>query len=286
MMTYEIFKKALLEEVKKNFPEKGLTIKTIRKINKEEQEFLTFSQGSSAVVYLKDLYKRFLKEQDFKKIVEAAIQILSIEAKDMENIASADYIKTHCFFQLINAEKNHDLLLESVHYDYFDLAVVCRVLTTGVLTTSDSEEIQSYILKKHHMQALNVEEEELFRLAKENTKRFFHPEMISLAEALGLPEGMCPPITVLTNDQRTYGATSIIYESILQQFAKERGDFYLLPSSTHEFLLLPKEQGMTPSPLKKIVREVNATAVQTEDLLSDNIYFYSKRTQKIYIITD
>ena len=46
----------------------------------------------------------------------------------------------------------------------------------------------------------------------------------------------------LTNTEKLYGASAILYPNILSYFAKRlKADLYLLPSSIHEVLLLEKE---------------------------------------------
>ena len=59
----------------------------------------------------------------------------------------------------------------------------------------------------------------------------------------------------------------LIYETL-------GGNYYLLPSSVHEFLVVPEERGIKPEELKKIVREVNETQLEREDFLSDEIYYF------------
>ena len=52
------------------------------------------------------------------------------------------------------------------------------------------------------------------------------------------------------------------------------GDFYLLPSSIHEVLVLRAEQNVDESALTEMVREVNRREVAEEERLSDYAYRY------------
>ena len=52
-------------------------------------------------------------------------------------------------------------------------------------------------------------------------------------------------------------------------------DFYVLPSSVHELLLVRNDAGVDPAYLRQMVREVNAAEVQESEQLSDNIYTWS-----------
>ena len=58
---------------------------------------------------------------------------------------------------------------------------------------------------------------------------------------------------ILTNSRKTYGACCILYPKVLEQLAERvDGDYYLIPSSVHEFILLPeRDQGRGAKELKK-----------------------------------
>ena len=56
-----------------------------------------------------------------------------------------------------------------------------------------------------------------------------------------------------------------------------KGDFFILPSSTHEVLILPDDCGMTYQELKAMVMEINSTQVSPEDRLADEVYHYDTK---------
>lgn len=60
------------------------------------------------------------------------------------------------------------------------------------------------------------------------------------------------------------------------------GDGYSV--SIHEALLIPASFVDTPLDLVVIVRLVNKTEVSEEEILSDNVYYYSKETNEITLI--
>ena len=63
-------------------------------------------------------------------------------------------------------------------------------------------------------------------------------------------------------------------------------DVYILPSSTHEILAIPSKVAWYTGEkqLKDMVKEVNATHVQPDEFLSDNVYLYRRDTDKIEIV--
>ena len=77
-----------------------------------------------------------------------------------------------------------------------------------------------------------------------------------------------------------YGGTAL-------DVAAERigGDFFLLPSSVHECILVPKN-GFDEKELQNMVMTVNQSQVSPEDRLSDNVYSYDANEHKLSLATD
>ena len=80
-------------------------------------------------------------------------------------------------------------------------------------------------------------------------------------------------ITVaLTNASGIDGAAAITRPEILKGITDKMGPVYVLPSSIHEVLIIPKSQAPDVESLKAMVREVNETVVRPEEQLSGNVY--------------
>ena len=90
---------------------------------------------------------------------------------------------------------------------------------------------------------------------------------------------MMPPedrMYVLCNKDKIYGASILLDQKLMQSVIDRIGnEFYILPSSVHECLVVPASQDMEPSDLVAMVLEVNSTTVSNEERLSNNIYTYS-----------
>lgn len=84
---------------------------------------------------------------------------------------------------------------------------------------------------------------------------------------------------VLTNNSRLNGASVIAYPLVLQYICNRYFNsdvFYLIPSSIHEFILLPKEMvKKNIFWLNYIIKEINRNVVDSKDVLSDHLYKYS-----------
>lgn len=72
-----------------------------------------------------------------------------------------------------------------------------------------------------------------------------------------------PALYVMTNRSQTFGASCMLYDSALEDFAKSQGcNVVILPSSIHEVLLLKHEKGMDFKDMREMVMEVNEMKCQ------------------------
>lgn len=87
---------------------------------------------------------------------------------------------------------------------------------------------------------------------------------------LELPE---LPVLCASNRLNMEGAAVICQSEVMKQVRNQLGeDFYILPSSIHEILMVPKSTVDSVKNLHDMVREVNAFKVMPEEKLSDGIY--------------
>lgn len=91
---------------------------------------------------------------------------------------------------------------------------------------------------------------------------------------------------VLSTGIRVNGAALILLPDILEKIGEKAGmDYYLIPSSIHELLIARDDGLVSAKMLKEIVYEGNRTdaVIKQEDVLSDNIYFYSRAKKSLKI---
>ena len=124
------------------------------------------------------------------------------------------------------------------------------------------------------MEEWEISLSELHSTALVNTQVLYPFVMRTLANQLGLEDTeMGSPIYVLTNEEIRNGASVLLYTGMIEMLQSrfEEG-FYILPSSVHEFLIVPKQEDMTVSQLQNIVQTVNEYEVREEEYLSDQVY--------------
>lgn len=98
-------------------------------------------------------------------------------------------------------------------------------------------------------------------------------EIASYLEQMVIPEEA--DMLVVSNEIRTAGASAIFYPDVLDQVAeKAGGNFFILPSSTEEVLVLPDNGRMNYRELDAMVCEVNDAQVAECEQLGNHVYHY------------
>lgn len=269
-----------------------VSTQTVLKANQQLTGIIIRDESCNAAptFYLDNFYHDYITglltaDEVADKICDSYVDAVISAPVNAADFCSFENARNRICFKIISAESNQDYL-DTVPYrmiDDTDLAVVYYVLLEENSNGTASVQITNNLLSLY-----GVTEDELYKLAKENTKRLFPVKLQSLFAALAglldtedVPFEVIEPdadesMFVLTNKVGLFGAASILYDDVLKQFAAKRGDSYILPSSLHDVLLIPCEGlNLEPSDLLEMVMSVNATEVQPADKLSDHVYFYS-----------
>ena len=86
-----------------------------------------------------------------------------------------------------------------------------------------------------------------------------------------------PVMMVATTEDSRMGASVIQYPGFLEQAAEVMGgDFFVLPSSIHEVLLVPDDGKARYRDLEAMVQSINESQVAPKERLSDHVYHYDQ----------
>lgn len=207
-------------------------------------------------------------------------------------ISDYEAVRDRICFKLINAEKNKELLKDVPYLPFMDLAIVFYILVDLCADGNATALVRNNMISVWGNPAID----DIYDIAKCNTQRLFRghvasmmevmtgiiaendnvaPELVDAFFSMDVYEDNFMPMFVATNMSKINGATVILYDGLLKKFAeKVGGDFYILPSSLHEVILLPATGDMDVDYLIDMVRTVNATEVAPEEVLSDSVYKY------------
>ncbi len=186
-------------------------------------------------------------------------------------------------YQLMNYERNRKLLEQIPHIRYLDMAIVFYYWKK-----EDDVMEGAYLISKEQMKFWGYSLEDLERAAAYNTPRHlavtFQPMEELVRELLGeevvkLEGDEKPhiPMYILTNQEKLFGASVMLYPQVLWAVSQSlQDDLYVLPSSIHECIIVPLSVKCSQNELQEIVTDINATQVPEEEILSDRVFIYHK----------
>ncbi len=290
-MTYSEFTDALLSFVRVALPE-GCTasLHTVIKNNDTRLTGLTITETGrniSPTIYLDHYYEKYCQGTDLNLIVDEIIRTYQeyrpTEDFDMSFFTDYEKVKDRIVYKLVNCARNQELLQDVPYVPYLDLAVVFCCLLKDNRNGS-----ATVLIRRKHMEHWGVNTEELFALAKENSPRLLSYE---LEDMNTLMKRICGEDTmesgqmyVLSNRQRLFGASCILDEHLLEKIASDQhSGFYVLPSSIHEVILLPRKAPDTSEALSKMVQEINESHLSSDEVLSDHVYYYDFNQKKLCV---
>lgn len=233
------------------------------------------------VHYIDDLYSAYTEGETLGSAADKIIgNVVATEILKV-NPVTLDYIKKNTYVSLINADMNRDMLLKVPSQKVEgmnDLAAIVRV------KVDINGHKGSYILSDQIFDSLDISRSDLFNIALANTDEPVVKNMSEvMAEITGMPVETFGdiPFSVVTNSDGVNGAASVMKPGFMTNMSISMGeDFYIIPSSVHEVLIIP-ESAMDKQSMVEIVRSVNSSVVGPEDKLSDNIYMCNHKTLEI-----
>ena len=187
---------------------------------------------------------------------------------DVQAFTDADWILEHIYVA-IQRTSDEPLIKKSSELEGLELYLY--------LKDAISDGSFSIKLTQEHLSNANIELSAAWDKAVANTCADTVILSMSeiMAEMLGAPaEEMDIPLWIISNTRRIKGASAIINRTALSQFASEFGTDILvvIPSSTHEMIILPFKDDMDIDYFSNMVKEVNDSEVAPEERLTDRAY--------------
>ena len=296
-MNFEKFKEQFMKDVKRALYEKGIEDININlnKVNKpnESYEAMTVTPKGSHIgvnMNISQSFEAYEKGEDYSKVVQrAADNIANSMDKapkvDLSELTDYSQMKAKLAMEVVSAEIKAELLTHIPHHDIEDMAVVYRF----VLDSRDDGQATVLVTNKL-MEQFGITQDQLHADAMVNAPEI-KPAIIQgmsevIAEMMG-PEALMlgiemPPANelmyVATTPDKVHGACVISYQNFMNQAAERLGgDFFVLPSSIHEILLVRDDGNADYHNLQSMVQEVNDTQVDLAEKLTDNVYHYDSK---------
>jgi hypothetical protein len=229
-----------------------------------------------ALVNANALYEDYKDGDDIDNIVRKVDEIIN---KPSPYNIDFDKIEPNFMVRLINLEKNVKRLKESgaLYKEFLDLAIELRLIVS-----QDEGGYATCQVNKQLLEQMGIAFEDAYQIAvdKVNKEVKFNTmievmlglkdkdfeESIELARELEDEY----PMYILSNKTKINGAISMIVKDRLDVIcdALNVDDIYILPSSVHEVIIIPKTDSLDADVLQGIIENANETAVEDEDYLS------------------
>lgn len=292
-MSREEFTKELIDIVAKKLGTACLVgSQFITKNNNTRQIAITISKkgvGVNQVFYTTELYQHFIKGTDINEIADVIADTFhsSYYDVDIEIMAKLPFMLDKIYCRLINTEANTMFLYDVPHKEWNDLSVVYYFYLG-----KDESHHKMITVTNLLLELIGLSLDELDKLARTNLKREMKPDIQSMYSMVcklhGYEFDALPfdgSMYVITNESRFNGAVSVVFEDILEKFVSQKGiqDFWIIPSSIHEMILVADDGMMDSKTFRSMIREVNDSLVAPEEVLSYNCYRYSSKSGLISV---
>ena len=173
-------------------------------------------------------------------------------------------------------------------------------ITYHVAVGKNQDGLSSMLITNEMMKEYGVTQEQIHEDAMKSSPRVMVPEVSSigvlideiyqknilmltpderemLLETLQESSEM-PTFFVVTNTERIDGAGVIFYPEFMDNMGELLGnDFFILPSSIHQMLVLPDDGQVDAEMLRDMVKEVNATQVAPAERLTNDVYHFDTK---------
>ena len=303
-MNFEEFINTIKDTIKEYLPEDyrdaEVNILENRKLNTNYTGLTVTREGDTLAptINLNNLFDSYSKhpEHSITAVMQEVASVIqhTPETFDIGRIMDYDRVKKNLFMRLSAAEKNKDLLEHAPHIRKEDLAITFHIM----LDQSDKGTATTMI-NDNMMEAYGIDLDQLYQDALLNSPVICPAQIENMGEALsrmmiedmksaGAPPELIQemekdlkesnkdnPMTIITNDRLVDGASAIFYPGVMDLVGERmQGDYFILPSSVHETLVVPDDGRVSLQELTDMVKEVNMTQVSPEDQLTDQVYHY------------
>ena len=254
-----------------------------------------FKEGSNMAptVYKEPYWEEIKRGRPLSSVLEEIAQIQLGENNrgtfDLSMLKDYEKVKPKLFIRMCDPEKNTEYLRDKPYTACGELAVSYRIQVLEEKEMNGSAAITNEVLRSWgitkeqlHQDAVQAEKERKQACLYRMDDILFSEQAENLLEEGAPLQAGELPIFVLTNRDKSEGAGVMVQDGVLKKVGELLGaDYYVLPSSIHEVLVLPDNGEMDVKELESMVRDVNAAEVAPHELLSDKVQFYDRASRTL-----
>ena len=290
MIDYKLFREVVISRIKSFLPEDlrhgEVVMHKVNRDNRRIDGLMIRYPGVrvAPVIYPELFYEDYKRTDDLNRTLQEMAHTFTTVFREHPDYDLAVILSRtdHIVYKLVNTAANQQMLADAPHRKMQDLSIVYMMVLNP---EEHSNTMETMRITNDIAEAMELTEPQLYQLAKENTKRLFPPELISLnhikEELFGIDEQPEVDMVAVRNKFPEVGAAVMLDSDFMEAACRSVGDgCYILPSSRFEVLLLPGNLKSLPE-LAEMVWEVNHVAVLEEDRLSNQVYAYDPDKREI-----
>lgn len=257
-------------------------------------------------VYLDEYFNQY---KEGRNIAEIALSIIVQYERyrdeisfDIGQLTEYNSMKESIYVRVINSEMNNELLKSMPHMIYYDLAMSVYAVIEDFGDTRVTMNVTN-----GNIRLWNISKEKLFEDAINNTRKGLPPAVTKMSDVMkellvtrlkrcdyqigedsmmdkllveaieAIEASERQGIYMLSNSKKMNGAVYMLFNDVLEQVADiVESDIFVIPSSIHEILILPKSENMDYGYLCEMVKFVNNKDLDPMEILSDKVYVYER----------
>lgn len=259
-----VTREAIINELRN----KGLEVTPVDCVkNGVEMQGITFGTGNvRPTIYVNQFYNTELDlEEVVEKILHQYNQTKNINIDiNVDALQDWEYVKDKLILCL-----QRKGIEDIVKRDYLDLEEYVRVIIGS----------GTFKVRPEYLVKFGITKDELFDAAWECTRSIVVVENMSQILGIKFTEN---PMIVASTEIKNHGAIAMRATEKLAEIAdRYEKDLAILPSSVHECILLPVDENTDFSFFNAMVREVNATQVAPDEVLSNHAYKFNRNERTI-----
>lgn len=256
----------------------------IVKINDSHLYGIVFKQGDiGKTIYVNDFINEDATPEEIAEQIitacETSTDVPPIEMIDgLKAGQDLSEISDNLYVALVGDDRNEKYLKQVVSMPAGSgLSFICQIrYETG-------EGFLSTTITKDLAESNHWDIQELFDIALTNTDQKDPAVLYSMSDALFMEakadllssdDDITDNMLTLSNRSGMFGAVALFLPDVIDKIHERLGQaFFAIPSSIHEFIIIPESSGMTMPALNAMCREANATVVRNNEILSDTVLY-------------
>lgn len=273
---------------------------SVVKVNDRRLNSLRITIGESDMsptVYLDNVYNAYLEGEDPDVLASAISSEILLADRHIPALKTADnqlnFSDKPISLKVLDSKYNKEFLKDTPYMAVGNgLVLICDIRInkneTGFFTTVVNNELLN-ILGRDKIDVFRQAVNEAWDIDKpvfaDMNSKLFDSTPVNLLEeeqTIAEPEKMY----ILSNSSGTHGAAALFYPDVQHRISEVLGEnYYALPSSTEEFIIVPESAGIEPKEFTEVVCNANKAVVDPGLFLSDSVFKYDKDTGTLHDVT-